>query len=107
MKKKDPSIALKPSEFISEKAKRKQAKIFRRTEMERTPANIHQKGVFYGNCPWCHDGYTVMSPLFPNLPKTTAPNKGDMIKCDTCRRYHVVEQVNGQKVITRRVEIVD
>lgn len=85
------SFSVNPGEFVSPLARKRHAQ-----SLAKNPKNTVdvKRDHFKATCPWCHATNVVMSPLNPRYPTTEPPLKGDVIKCDVCRRFHAVEQVN-------------
>lgn len=95
------SFTVDPSQFTSQIAKRRHAASMRRRRLTTVDPDDAK---FKATCPWCHATNVVMSPIDPSQPLVIEPMIGDAIQCDVCRRYHVVEQVNGGKVKTFPIE---
>ena len=97
------SFTVDPGQFTSDLAKRRHQQTLRKNP--RNTVDV-QREHFKCTCPWCHVVNVIMSPIDPRVPAVTEPAKGDMIKCDVCRRYHVVTEINlNGNVKTQPVDI--
>lgn len=95
------SVVTNPEEFGALARRRHQEAQARKG----APIERAENGSFRATCPWCRAPNVVMSEVSPSHPTPIAPSPGDVIKCDWCRRFHVVEQVNGLAVKTFPIEL--
>jgi hypothetical protein len=98
----DSSVSSDPTEFGS-LARRRYERA--RVRNDRSPIAPQRPDVFRATCPWCHAPNIIMSVIDPRVASVTEPSRGDAIRCDRCRRHHVVDHSNGRRVVTFPIEL--
>ena len=91
----DGSWTVNPNEFTSGLARRRAAQArFRRPRNTVDIKSEHFKCI----CPWCQSANVIMSPINPAVPSVLPPDVGDIVKCDICRKFHSVTQINPNNI---------